>query len=841
MSRILLALIGLFFTGSAMAADVTTSTVTATGTTTSRTLGDRTASDFNIMDYGAICDGSTNDDAAINAAFAAAAASTAYTNNNGVVVHGETNHQGCVINSINATIFTLGNGSNARARLVVRDMNLLCTGTGNVCFDALGSKLIRFDNVAIRGADSPNTPEICIQIGITAPSTSAAWHRFTNSTCTNKFTLAAIYNMGSEDFTSEKSMWVNNSSTNAPIGVLGTIAVGSGYTDGAYTNVPLTGGTGTGALANITVSSGKVMAVTLTYEGRDYTSGDSLSAAASSIGGTGSGFSVLVASVANFAVILDGQNHWRVHSAFAASTDTPESWNSLSLNDFDHSSIRNATGGAAMWIAWTAGLHVTSSYMLAASGSACLVSYDSGVPEPAMTGPDWGLDLDFNCETNTAAAMIRLAGSNSTRTLAGLRFHGYHLAPYGFITDPSITSVVATDVNLDFVGISTGGSWQLFSSPSEWTVSGNVALPLASEWVAPSSFVGTVSLGATSATTSATSASRFEVMSNYSAPEWDGLGVLFKSPQSPIVTDTTSSGVNANSQGIYSFRATDIQATNTTTYSAPIATIYCNGPPQASTHVTFTGAPYCANFNGALRVNGITNVANGLTSIGSTNFSGGNVSLDSSGSDNVVINGGINTGTTTIGNALSSAVVAAPAAFSFSGAASVPALTFTGSPYTAGTTTTNTPLALFQPAGTTAYTAWSTSGTVFGANMPGSFAGNLAKLVVNNISRFTISDTGTVTSNGNVVLAAVGGGVLIKEGTNATMGVCTLVAGTCTVSTTKVTANSRIQLTEQSLGTVTIPSALGVSARTSGTSFTILASAATDTSVVAWEITEPAP
>lgn len=72
------------------------------------------------------------------------------------------------------------------------------------------------------------------------------------------------------------------------------------------------------------------------------------------------------------------------------------------------------------------------------------------------------------------------------------------------------------------------------------------------------------------------------------------------------------------------------------------------------------------------------------------------------------------------------------------------------------------------------------------------------------------------------------------------LGAATLVAGTVVVATTAVTANSRIFLTGQSLGTVTAPSALTVSARTPGTSFTILASQATDTSVVAWQINEPA-
>lgn len=83
------------------------------------------------------------------------------------------------------------------------------------------------------------------------------------------------------------------------------------------------------------------------------------------------------------------------------------------------------------------------------------------------------------------------------------------------------------------------------------------------------------------------------------------------------------------------------------------------------------------------------------------------------------------------------------------------------------------------------------------------------------------------------------GGIFVKEGTNARMGVATLVAGTVTVSNINVTANSRIFLTIQSLGTVTVPSAICISARVAGTSFTIKSSASNDTSVVAWYIIEP--
>lgn len=93
---------------------------------------------------------------------------------------------------------------------------------------------------------------------------------------------------------------------------------------------------------------------------------------------------------------------------------------------------------------------------------------------------------------------------------------------------------------------------------------------------------------------------------------------------------------------------------------------------------------------------------------------------------------------------------------------------------------------------------------------------------------------------GSVSADTAGSGFLVKEGSNCKQGTSTLVGGTVVVTNSSVTANSRIFITAQSLGTVAVPSAYGVSARTAGTSFTILASAPTDTSVVAWEIFEPA-
>ena len=89
----------------------------------------------------------------------------------------------------------------------------------------------------------------------------------------------------------------------------------------------------------------------------------------------------------------------------------------------------------------------------------------------------------------------------------------------------------------------------------------------------------------------------------------------------------------------------------------------------------------------------------------------------------------------------------------------------------------------------------------------------------------------------SISLLTAGLGLKIKEGANATMGTTILVAGTQVVSTTKVTANSRIFLTNNANGGTV--GALYVSARSAGISFTITSTSGTDTSTIAWLIIEP--
>jgi hypothetical protein len=84
-----------------------------------------------------------------------------------------------------------------------------------------------------------------------------------------------------------------------PVITLGTVTGGSLYTNGTYLNVPLTGGAGSGAVANVVISGNAVTSVTLVQGGTGFVIGDTLSATSSTIGNTGSGFSIPVSTVGN--------------------------------------------------------------------------------------------------------------------------------------------------------------------------------------------------------------------------------------------------------------------------------------------------------------------------------------------------------------------------------------------------------------------------------------------------------------------------------------------------------------------------------------------------------------
>lgn len=133
----------------------------------------------------------------------------------------------------------------------------------------------------------------------------------------------------------------------------------------------------------------------------------------------------------------------------------------------------------------------------------------------------------------------------------------------------------------------------------------------------------------------------------------------------------------------------------------------------------------------------------------------------------------------------------------------------------------------FTPANKTA--TFSPTGT-------GSFIVNPATLgSMNNIAIGGSTPAGSQFSSTKVGPAATPGTTInrVKHGT------ATLVLGTVTVGEATVTTSSRIFLTVESLGTVTVPKSVSVTARVASASFTITSSDLTDTSVVGWLLIEP--
>jgi hypothetical protein len=102
-----------------------------------------------------------------------------------------------------------------------------------------------------------------------------------------------------------------------------------------------------------------------------------------------------------------------------------------------------------------------------------------------------------------------------------------------------------------------------------------------------------------------------------------------------------------------------------------------------------------------------------------------------------------------------------------------------------------------------------------------------------------VTVAGSVTATGNIANNTAGGGLQIKEGSNAMLGTATLSGGTVTVNNTSVATGDRIFITRVS-GTEAEEGQLEYTI-SNGASFTITSNDAQDDSVVNWMIVRPTP
>lgn len=121
------------------------------------------------------------------------------------------------------------------------------------------------------------------------------------------FTQATVIGLNVAN-TYTASLNVNVTLTKANGVSTATLVGGTGYTNGTYTNVPLTGSaTGVGATANITVAGGIVTVVTIVNAGSGYKVGDVLTAGSTYIG-AGTSFTYTVSAIANKTIYLSYQD-----------------------------------------------------------------------------------------------------------------------------------------------------------------------------------------------------------------------------------------------------------------------------------------------------------------------------------------------------------------------------------------------------------------------------------------------------------------------------------------------------------------------------------------------------
>jgi hypothetical protein len=214
---------------------------------------------------------------------------------------------------------------------------------------------------------------------------------------------------------------------------LNTLVGGTLYTNGTYTNVTLTGGSGSGAKATVVVSGGSVTTVTVTTPGNGYVVGNTLSATAASIGGTGSGFSINVATIDDGFTASD-LNLWQFDSSFDAQGSGNQlllAHPGLNLAQIDQTTVTpvlagNIAGTTMSPLTDTSGTTPTGDIIEVAGGVVVLHPYvfvygDNGLIKNCVAGNPYDWNGPDSNEVNVA----------STKIVKGLPVRGGSNAPSG--------------------------------------------------------------------------------------------------------------------------------------------------------------------------------------------------------------------------------------------------------------------------------------------------------------------------------------------------------------------------------------------------------------------------
>ncbi len=157
---------------------------------------------FNIMTYGAKCDGVTDDNAAITAAFAAMQTAL------GGVIAGPGGGKTCLIKSagINATGF---NFISHNAEINLAGTTIDCQVAGGVCVDALNSRFLHWRDFHLIAETGANEPAVGFQSGRASASASSDQDNYDGLFITGYYSQAALKLVGAEIADFKKGLLYN--------------------------------------------------------------------------------------------------------------------------------------------------------------------------------------------------------------------------------------------------------------------------------------------------------------------------------------------------------------------------------------------------------------------------------------------------------------------------------------------------------------------------------------------------------------------------------------------------------------------------------------------------------
>jgi hypothetical protein len=439
---------------------------------------------INIRNYGAKCDGVTDDSAAWQAAINAA---QAVPNVSGtplsVVLSAGGTGQSVVLSTLNMTNFVT-----PVATVVTVDCSGCCIlgqTNGKPVIDAMGAKNIRWVHLSIKGMPTL-TPSVGIQIGRMgfvggSSFAPASQFYFDHPTIEGFFTFTPFYNRASE-----VTSFIFPRFTNDQISATSTYGMvndGYGYwvSNGTITSafVNLYGSVLTGAsISTTTLTEGSVTGTALA-------TGDAIFGPGVTAGTVITGGSSPTWTVNNSQTVASNTLYGSVMRANSFIGDTYVGGVIVCNN-----TTVTTPPSASIWMGDTSMHRFLSTYINSTALNNVVLYYAGG----SVLGTNSNLSFECHMEGATVNSPFFITGAQAVPILGGFRYVDSkpfaNTSIFQIDSGSSVTSVTLQDCDIRFA---PGGA-PLWDTPANYNVSGHITLATGGNWAAPASFSGQLTL-----------------------------------------------------------------------------------------------------------------------------------------------------------------------------------------------------------------------------------------------------------------------------------------------------------------------------------------------------------